>query len=28
VAQRIDGRTIDVDDDHLQVGWCGPTRHW
>jgi hypothetical protein len=22
-AQRIDGRTIDVDDDHLQVGWCG-----
>jgi hypothetical protein len=25
-AQRIDGRTIDVDDDHLQVGWCGPTQ--
>jgi len=20
------GRTIDVDDDHLQVGWCGPTQ--
>ena len=26
VTQRIDGRTIDVDDDHLQVGWCGPTQ--
>ena len=26
VPQRIDGRTIDVDDDHLQVGWCGPTQ--
>jgi hypothetical protein len=26
VAQRIDGRTIDVDDDHLQAGWCGPTQ--
>ena len=25
-AQRIDGRTIDVDNDHLQVGWCGPTQ--
>jgi hypothetical protein len=25
-AQRIEGRTIDVDDDHLQVGWCGPTQ--
>ena len=25
-AQRIDGRTIDVDDDHLQVGRCGPTQ--